>query len=103
MLFGERAYGKPAIVNREGKTTINIERVPLNKRSIDEYWLQELIRKQPDLLPVEDIEPVFAPLIPIGREVSTNAGSIDNLFISPDGYLTIVETKLGGIRKQDGR
>jgi uncharacterized protein YlzI (FlbEa/FlbD family) len=94
MLIGERAYGKPAIVNREGKTTINIERVPLNKRLIDEYWLQELIRKQPDLLPIEDIEPVFAPLIPIGREVSTNAGSIDNLFISPDGYLTIVETKL---------
>jgi len=60
----------------------------------DESWLQELLRKYPDTLPVEEIEPVFAPLIPVGCEVSTEAGFIDNLFISPRGYLTLVETKL---------
>lgn len=41
-----------------------------------------------------EIEPVFAPLVSVGREVETSAGYIDNLFLSPQGYLTIVETKL---------
>jgi len=60
----------------------------------DEAWLQELLRQRPDILPVAEIEPVFAPLIPIGREVWTEAGPIDNLFISGRGYLVLVETKL---------
>ncbi len=38
--------------------------------------------------------PAFHPLVPIGREVPTIAGSIDNLFISRAGYLVTVETKL---------
>jgi hypothetical protein len=46
------------------------------------------------VLPVAEIEPVFHPLIPIGREVSTETGAIDNLFISPRGYVVLVETKL---------
>ena len=60
----------------------------------DEAWLQELIRKHPDTLPVAEIEPVFSPMIAIGREVSTETGVIDNLFISHRGYLILVETKL---------
>jgi hypothetical protein len=46
------------------------------------------------LLPVSEIEPAFAPLVSVGREVSTVSGSIDNLFLSTQGYLTIAETKL---------
>ena len=60
----------------------------------NESWLQELLRKYPDILPVAEIEPVFSPLLSIGCEVITNTGSIDNLFISPKGYLVLVETKL---------
>lgn len=60
----------------------------------DEAWLQELIRKQPDILPVNEIETVFYPLIPIGVEVITETGIIDNLFISQRGYLVLIETKL---------
>jgi hypothetical protein len=37
------------------------------ERVYDEYWLQELLRKHPDILPVAEIEPVFSPLVPIGR------------------------------------
>ena len=59
-----------------------------------EAWLQELLRQHPDILPAADIEPVFHPLISIGCEVGTDTGSIDNLFISPRGYLVLVETKL---------
>ena len=59
-----------------------------------EGWLQQLIFEHPDLLPVHEFDEIFAPLIPIGREVATKSGSIDNLYISPVGRLTIVETKL---------
>ena len=59
-----------------------------------ENWLQEMIRLHPDILPVSEIESVFSPLIPIGREVPVTAGYIDNLFISAQGYPVIVETKL---------
>jgi len=60
----------------------------------EEGWLQDLIEDNPELLPVTEIEPAFAPLVSVGREVATASGSIDNLFLSPQGYLTIAETKL---------
>lgn len=64
------------------------------KSSYQETWLQELLRLHPEILPVAEIESVFHPLIPIGREVPVTAGYIDNLFISERGYPVIVETKL---------
>lgn len=59
-----------------------------------EEWLQNLIFDHPEILPVDEFDETFSPLIPIGREVGTRSGSIDNLYISPLGRLTIVETKL---------
>jgi len=59
-------------------------------KPFQEDWLQELLFKHPSILPVELVDEAFAPLIPIGREIA----STDNLFISPKGLLTIVETKL---------
>lgn len=55
-----------------------------------EEWLQELLYKHASLLPLQLLDEAFSPAIPIGREIA----SIDNLFISPKGLLTIVETKL---------
>jgi len=60
----------------------------------NEKWLQDLLRRNPEILPVAEIEPVFYPLTPIGQEVGTETGAIDNLFISHRGYLVLVETKL---------
>lgn len=71
-----------------------LERVPLNERAFMEEWIQNLIHTHPNILPIREIEDGFYPLIQIGREIQTPAGYIDNLFISPDGYLTLVETKL---------
>ncbi len=59
-----------------------------------ESWLQKLLADHPQILPVDEIEPIFSPLVLIGREISTEVGSIDNLFISKSGYLVLVETKL---------
>jgi len=89
----ERRYCDPLVVTDDGATH-KLTRVAFDERTVQEGWLQDLLERHPELLPVEDIEPAFAPLIPIGREVGTPAGSIDNLFINPEGYITLVETKL---------
>ncbi|MCI0724908.1 MAG: hypothetical protein L0338_38980, partial [Acidobacteria bacterium] len=80
-----RRYCEPALITGD-KELLRLERVPLEQRLIDEGWLQELLRAQPGLLPLAEIEPAFAPAITIGREVSTKVGPIDNLYISPAGY-----------------
>jgi len=90
---GKRRYTNPIVLNSDDSTA-GLRRVPFTTRTFGEGWLQELIRKNPELLPVTEIEPAFAPLVSIGREVATTVGSIDNMFLSPQGYLTIVETKL---------
>ena len=84
----------PAIVTGD-ETLIPLERIPLRETLIKEHVPQDLIRRNPDLLPVAELEPTFAPLITVGWEVDASpAGSIDVLCINPGGRLTIVETKL---------
>lgn len=60
----------------------------------DEKWLQELLYEHPELLPIDEFDETFSPAIPLGREVRSGRGPIDNLYISPSGRITIVETKL---------
>jgi hypothetical protein len=84
----------PAILAAD-RGVLPLERIPLTQTQIKEHVPQELIRCNPDLLPVAELDPTFAPLITIGWEVDASpAGSIDVLCINPDGRLTIVETKL---------
>ena len=90
--IGNRRNGFPVLV-RDGQTKY-LERIPLNEKVFNEDWIQNLIHENPHVLPITEIESGFSPLIPIGREIQTPAGYIDNLYISPEGYLTIVETKL---------
>lgn len=88
-----RRYCAPILVGAN-KDVLPLERVPLEQRVIDERWLQDLLRAQPRVLPIAEIEPAFAPAVTIGWEVSTRVGQLDNLYISPAGYPTVVETKL---------
>ncbi len=90
--------GKPFLVS-ENDAGHPIAAKPLNALSLDtainEAWLQEVLASNPDILPVGAIdERVEEPLVSLGREVRTPAGPIDNLFISRNGYLVVVETKL---------
>lgn len=89
---GNRQQGNPYFLSKE--KSMKLERVPLNEKLFSENWLQKLINENPQILPIDEIESGFAPLISIGREISTSVGYIDNLYISPNGYLTLVETKL---------
>jgi hypothetical protein len=67
-----------------------LERIPLGGRDFPEEFLQEILHLTPELLPVDEFDTSFGPLVSLGREID----GIDNLFIAPSGYLTLVETKL---------
>ena len=60
----------------------------------NEAWQRDLLAEHPDLLPIEEVDPSFAPLVPLCTELSTEAGPVDAAFISPTGRLTLVECKL---------
>jgi len=90
---GKRVRTSPLLI-KDGEEPKFLRRIPTTQKMFQEDWLQKVIYDYPGLLPAGDVESVFSPLISIGREIATNAGPIDNLFISPQGYLTIVETKL---------
>jgi hypothetical protein len=49
----------------------------------DEAWLQRLIMRHPSLLPVDQIEPAFNPLVPICIELPMKSGFLDNLLVTP--------------------
>lgn len=62
--------------------------------SFDEGWLQDLIDNNPSLLPLNEIEPGFGPLISLCKEMPTKAGYIDNVFVTGEGNIVLAECKL---------
>ena len=84
----EYARGTPLVVS--GNTSVVLRRV----RDFEERWLQELIHRHPTCLPMDDIEPGVGRLIPACMELPVEVGKIDNLFITPEGHLVVVEVKL---------
>lgn len=66
-----------------------LRRIRLRDREFSEAYLQAALHARPELLPIDELDADFGPLVSLGREVD----SIDNLFIDPTGKITIVETK----------
>lgn len=96
--MNNRMSKRPVLVNAVGATQ-KLERISLSNGSFQENWIQELLEKEPAVLPTAEIDPIFAPLICVAREVhmgvdENKGGRIDNLYISPKGYVVVVETKL---------
>ncbi len=99
-----RAYSKPMIVTAMGapdEQCLALERLPLIAKSkeapealYNEHWLQMLIQRNPTLLPVDQIEPALTPLVPICVELPVPSGFVDNLLLTPDGGIAVVEAKL---------
>ncbi len=85
----------PVVINNLNSKVELLERIeskPNDEKT--EEWLQDVIFKNHIVLPVNEFDESFYPLIPLGREVITPRGNIDILFVSPYGKLTLVETKL---------
>lgn len=81
--------GNPHLTSAQSGTQ-RLHRLKLGDRDIQESDLQEILDRSPSLLPVSRFDESFAPALSLGREIM----GIDNLFISPRGRLTVVETKL---------
>ena len=90
-------YGSPCISIHDNSKFYSLEPVDLNRNSAFEYnedWLQNIIFDNVELLPVDEVDPIFGKLIPVCREIQTPVGPLDNLFINELGMLTLVECKL---------
>jgi hypothetical protein len=70
------------------------QRIGFNEKEIDERWVQDVIQKQPNSLPASYFDVRYDKLISVGYEVELDDGYIDNLLVTPQGDLVIVETKL---------
>ena len=83
------AYGTPLFLSDKHEVT------SLTKNeSLDERTVQELILRNPECLPISEIDESYNPIIPVCKELNTTAGPLDILMVSPNGELTIIETKL---------
>ena len=71
-----------------------LDAVPVGQPPFSESELQRILAQHPEVLPVTQFDPLFGPPVCTGREISTGAGPLDLLYVSPSGYLTLVETKL---------
>jgi hypothetical protein len=87
----------PILISGTGPNVL-LERVPLTGASgtsaYNEDWLQDLLYKHPESLPVVEINPAFSGLIPICREMQTPAGPIDVLYATREGRIAVLEAKL---------
>lgn len=81
------------LVIASGKTS-PLLRVEFSDSSRDEDWLQTLLFQHAELLPFEELDPLFRNSVPLAREVETGVGPVDIVYVNSDGLLTLVETKL---------
>ena len=90
------AYGRPVLI--DGERTRLLDAVPLQavgEGKYSEAWLQEVLYRHPESLPVAEIDSTFLPLIPVCMELATPSGGyVDILLVSPQGRLAVVEVKL---------
>ena len=64
-----RAIGQPVLARANTPSRI-LEPIRLGKGTgFDEDWLQRILFDHPEALPIADIEPGFAPLVAVAREV----------------------------------
>ena len=82
------------LLNREGKILQKLTTIPHQEKTITENFLQHVVYIAPDILPVNKIDSSYSRLIPIKREFPVKSGSIDVLYVTPEGFICIVETKL---------
>jgi hypothetical protein len=91
---GAEMYGPFVLLDQAGSLEKGQQVYLREIKGKDEAWLRDTLFDYPEIIPVEDIDLTFGPLIPLCKELRTDAGSIDAVFINERGRLTIVECKL---------
>jgi hypothetical protein len=87
-------YGELVLFDESGKPEKGERKFLGEVKGKDEAWLRDLLFDHPGIIPADEIDPTFGPLVPLCRELRTDVGSIDAAFINTLGRLTIVECKL---------
>ena len=87
---------QPILIAKDGNE-VPIPRISLSaggESSYDEAWLQGLVFRHPNCLPVQELDAAYQPLVPLCREMRTAAGPIDVVYATPTGRLVVLEAKL---------
>ena len=87
-----KQHSSPIII--KGEKAVSLKKVSLKSTFYNEDWIQNLCFNNPNLLPFVELEPVFDSMIPICRELATESGYVDLLYINANGFITIGECKL---------
>ncbi len=64
------------------------------EQGYDEGWLQRLLFRHPEALPIAEIDISYSPLIPLCMEMDTPAGFVDAVYVTPSGRVALLEAKL---------
>lgn len=90
------AAGSPIWVrNDAGTSTLELEfRSGGKTDAFHEAWLQNIIHDHPEALPIGQIEPGFGRPVSVCQELPVRAGYIDNLLLTAEGNIILVEVKL---------
>ena len=102
MSLNSTALGHPGLVKLTNGiahcTSLSRAVMQGNATRYREDLLQQLIADTPSLLPVKDFLPTTTSLFSLGREIALDVGGqtgyIDNLLVTNEGRLVLVETKL---------
>ena len=96
-MTGSSRHAAPVKVTADHRV-VPLTRVRLGESDADrgrrEAFIQELVFRHPELIPMADIEAPFSPLISACTELATSAGYVDNVWLTPDGGLVLGECKL---------
>jgi hypothetical protein len=94
------SFGDPLLLTGQMSGRL-LPRIPWqcdSQQHFPESKLQEVIDRWPEVLPVREFYPNVESVCSLGREIPVPFGevdgSIDNLILTDDGHLIIVETKL---------
>ncbi|RYG23435.1 MAG: hypothetical protein EON93_24045, partial [Burkholderiales bacterium] len=92
MVIHNKAAGQPVLMHAEG--SVPLVRVQLGAGTKSEAWLQELLFGNPELVPASKIEPAFGTLVAAACEIPCASGYIDNVYVTPEGDIVLLEAKL---------
>ncbi|KQX40916.1 MULTISPECIES: DUF4268 domain-containing protein [unclassified Ensifer] len=90
-------HATPLLLSADDKAEV-LRRIPLTDSEVgvryDEAFVEDLLFKQPSALPIREIDSTYSHPVPICTQLSTRVGSLDVLYVTPEGRLVIVEAKL---------
>jgi hypothetical protein len=66
----------------------------LTEETADEAQLQELVKRLPDLIPIEEFG-MAGPMMVVGRETTLPSGSVDLVGLTQAGEILVIEFKTG--------